>query len=133
MIIFLYGADSFRSKRQLGKMVSEFKIKRDPQGLNIIFLDCQKEDTGTILEHISSIPFLAEKKLIILEKLLSATKKEDLQKTILEKLKNKNIPESNNVLFWEDEGKPKTKVSKDLLEILTKEKFMLPHITSCIK
>jgi len=123
MIILLNGEDTFRSRMYLKKMIAKFKQDRDPQGLNVSVLDCTKEEPGVIIENILAMPFLAEKKMIVLENLISATKKQELQENILNKVKDNKIPETNIIIFWEDTGKPKTNVSKELLEILNKEKF----------
>lgn len=123
MLIFLYGPDTFRSREQLKKMVSKFKADRDPQGFNVAILDCAHEEFGKILEQILAVPFLAEKRMVVLENLLTATGKGDLQEEILKRLENKSLPESNVYLFWEGEGKPKTNAAKKLLEILSKEKY----------
>ena len=131
MIIFLYGADTFRSRQQLKKMIAKFKADRDPQGFNVAVLDCTTEDTGQILEQALSTPFLAEKRLIVLENLLSATKKADLHEEILKRLEGKTLPDANVYIFWEgsttadkkNTNKPKTNASKKLLEILVKEKY----------
>lgn len=126
MIIFLYGEDTFRSRRQLKKMIDKFKVERDPQGLNTITLDCNQENPSLILEQILATPFLAEKRMVVLENLLSATKKSDLQEQILGYLEAKKLSEENIYIFWEGEGKPKTNISKDLFSRLTQEKYVQP-------
>ncbi|KKQ27495.1 MAG: polymerase III, delta subunit protein [Candidatus Magasanikbacteria bacterium GW2011_GWC2_37_14] len=123
MLIFLYGADSYRSQEHLKKLVEKFKKERDPQSLNVHILDCEKIEDKAILEELGNAPFLAEKKLIILKKLLTTAKKGDLQTTLLEKIKNKKISDDNIVIFWEEDLKPKTNVAKELYSLLTKEKF----------
>lgn len=123
MIIFLYGPDTFRSQRQLKKMVDKFKQERDPQGFNISILNCAQEKNNQILEQILATPFLAEKRMVILENLLSATKKTDLQEKILEYLEAKSLPKENIYIFWESDCKPKTNVSKNLLSRLLQEKY----------
>jgi len=112
-------------------MIDKFKIDRDPQGLNVTVLDCEKEEPGLIMEQILSMPFLAEKRMVVLENLLSATKKGDLQEQILKRVEEKNLPEDNVYVFWEGahstdaQGKlkPKTKVAKEFYERLEKEKY----------
>jgi DNA polymerase-3 subunit delta len=89
----------------------------------VAVLDCAREDAGKIMEQLLASPFLAEKRMVVLENVLSATGKKDLQEEILSRIKEKRIPESNVVLFWEGEGKTKTDVSKKLHEVLSKEKF----------
>ena len=123
MIIFLYGPDTFRSRRQLKKMTEKFKADRDPEGLNVAVLDVDKTDFGMVMEQILSMPFLAEKRMVVLENILSATKKGDLQEEILKRIEEKTSPEENVYVFWEGTGKPKTKVGKELLSRLLKEKY----------
>ncbi len=123
MIIFLYGPDTFRSRRQLKKMINKFKQERDPQGFNISILNCAQEKNNQILEQILATPFLAEKRMLILENLLSATKKTDLQEKILEYLEAKSLPKENIYIFWESDCKPKTNVSKNLFSRLLQEKY----------
>lgn len=123
MIIFLHGPDTFRSRRQLKKMVDKFKIDRDPEGLNTAVLNCTDTADGQIMEQILAVPFLAEKRLVALENLLTATGKGDLQEQILKRIEEKNLPEENVYIFWEADTKPKTKVGKELLARLLKEKY----------
>ncbi len=66
MLIFLSGPDTFRSRKQLKKMIEKFKTDRDPQGFNVVVLDCRVSEPSYILEQILTPPFLAEKKLVIL-------------------------------------------------------------------
>ncbi len=122
MLIFLCGADTFRSRQHLKKMIAEFKAKRDPQGLNVAVLDCSREEMPAILEQITASPFLAEKKMIVLENLLSSKHKE-LQSEILSRIKEKKLPESNILVFWEEIDEFKSKEAQTLSEILKKEKY----------
>src|SRR3989339_2093468 len=117
MIIFLYGEDTFRSRQQLKKMAAKFKTERDPQGLNAITLDCEKENAGKIREQISQIPFLAEKRLIILENLLTG-KQTELQEELAEKIKNKKLPESSILIIWEKTSNFKNKTAQALFSVL---------------
>jgi DNA polymerase-3 subunit delta len=131
MLIFLHGVDTFRSRQQLKKMMTKFKADRDPQGLNVAVLDCAKEDAGKILEQILAVPFLAEKRMVVLENLLTATGKGDLQEQILKRIEDKKLDENNVYIFWEADAKPKTNAGKKLWEILGKEKYAqeFPELT----
>lgn len=128
MLIFLHGPDTFRSRQQLKKVIEKFKADRDPQGYNVSVLDCTKEEGGKIMEQILSAPFLAEKRMVVLENFLSATGKGDIQEDMLKRITNKTMPESTVLVFYESpsagaQGKPKTNVAKKLFELLSKEKF----------
>jgi DNA polymerase-3 subunit delta len=122
MIIFLYGADTFRSRRQLQKMIAKFVAERDPQKLNVAVLDCEKEAEAKIREQLYLTPFLAEKRLVVLENLL-VSKLEDLQKEILEKIKKDSPTESTNLIVWEVGNEFKGKTAQNLASELKKQKF----------
>ena len=58
MIIYIYGADTFRSRQYLKEQVDKFKTTRDPQGYNVVFLDATKTDASRILSEVVSVPFM---------------------------------------------------------------------------
>lgn len=121
MIIFLYGKDTYRSKQQLTKMVEKFRAERDPQGLNLVKLDVEKTKEN-IMQQVLASPFLAEKRMVVLENLL-ASKAKAVQEEILKRIEEKTLPADIILIIWEAIDKPKTKLGKELLARLTKEKF----------
>ena len=121
MLIYLHGSDTFRSRQQLKAMVEKFKIDRDPQGFNVIVLDIEKTKEN-VLQQILAVPFLAERRMVVLENLL-VSKEKDLQEEILARIIENRFPESNVIIFWEGTDKFKTKLGKELHDILSKEKF----------
>ncbi len=122
MVIYIYGEDTFRSRQYLNEQVEKFKQARDPQGYNVVFLDAQKSEPGKILTEIFSMPFLAEKRMIVVENILSISDK-DFLSDICEKISDKKIPESNIIIFWQGEKLGKVKEVKELDAILKKEKY----------
>ncbi|MFH0857680.1 MAG: DNA polymerase III subunit delta [Candidatus Magasanikbacteria bacterium] len=122
MIIFLFGKDTYRSRQQMKKMISKFRVERDPSGMNVSILNCEVEEPGTLLEHILAVPFLAERRMVVLESFLSS-KHKNLQENIIERIQEKKLPEDNVYIFWEDTDTFRNKTNKDLFEILKKEKF----------
>ena len=123
MIIFLYGSDTFRSREQMRRMVSKFKSDRDPEGLNVIHLDSEKNDSGIVMGQLLSVPFLAERRMIVLENLL-ISKQKDLRSSILKRIEENNFPETNIIIFWEGVDKFKTKDAKEFFLRLQKEKYV---------
>jgi DNA polymerase-3 subunit delta len=119
MLIMLHGSDSWRSRKQLKKMIEEFKAKRDPSGLNLNIFDASKAEGSEMLEAMVASPFLAEKRLTVLER-LSESKKKDLWDNLLELIKNKKLPDTSVIIFWESEIKLN---SHPLFETLAKQKF----------
>lgn len=122
MVIYIYGEDTFRSRQYLKEQVERFKQTRDPQGYNVSFFDAQKIEPGKIVSEVLAAPFLAEKRLIVVENILSISDKDFLQQ-LIDRIKDKKIPESNIVIFWQGEKLGKVKEVKDLQAVLLKEKF----------
>ncbi|MBI4992993.1 MAG: DNA polymerase III subunit delta [Candidatus Magasanikbacteria bacterium] len=122
MILFLYGADTFRSRQQLKKMIAKFRQDRDPQGLNTVSLDCQKEEAGKIWEQVLATPFLAEKRMVVLENLL-LSKDKNLLVEMKEKIESKKLSDATVLVFWEGVDKVRGKEAENLFKCLAKEKF----------
>jgi len=122
MIIFIYGKDTYRSKQYLHKMMEKFRVERDPQGMNIVRVDCETTKEN-IMQQVLIGPFLAEKRMVVLEGLLS-TKLAVVQEALLSRIEEKTIPQDIILIFSESIDKPKTKVAKALFDRLTKEQFV---------
>jgi len=122
MIIYIHGKDTFRSKQYLKQTIEQFKEKRDPQGYNVIILDGKNDEVGKILSEIKSSPFLAEKRMVVINDVLSG-KDKDLLWQLIEMIKKDGIPDSNIVVFWQGEALGKVKEIKELEKLLKKEKY----------
>ncbi len=122
MIIYIYGEDTFRSRRYLKESVARFKKERDPQGYNVVFLDGKKDSPGKIFTELSSAPFLAERRMIVMEDVLLSSDKDFLGQ-LNSWIKDKKIPESNVAVFWQGEKISKVKEAEELARRLTKEKY----------
>src|SRR3989338_712432 len=72
--------------------------------------------------QILTAPFLAERRLAILENLL-VSKHHDLMVEIGKKIKDNDLPDSTVLVFWEGVGTFKTKAANDLFAILNKQKY----------
>lgn len=121
MLILLYGKNTFDSLSRLNELIVKFKKDRDPQGLNTAVLDCEK-NAKDALGQIFSMPFLSEKRMVVLKNFL-LSKDTIAQENLLEQIKNKRIPETNIIIFWEGTDSYKTKNAKKLLEVLSQEKY----------
>ncbi len=122
MLIYIYGEDTFRSRNYLKQQVDRFKKERDPQGLNAIFLDGQKVDTSQLWNEVMAMPFLAEKRMVIIKNILSS-KDTDLIESVVEGIKNQKVPEKNIIVFYQDESVGKSKLVQELQKLLAKEKW----------
>jgi len=102
MIIWVYGDDTFRSRQQLKTLVRGFKEKFDPNGLNLISFK-EKLTRDEVFQAAATAPFMAPKKMIIVENLTAAVRAKEW-----EDLKPlwKRVSEETILVLWE-EGAPK--------------------------
>lgn len=77
MILFLYGADTYRSKRKLDDIRAKFLRDLDPSGLNLQQLDGERAELDEIRAGISAAPFLANKRLVIVKDAIASAKKKE--------------------------------------------------------
>lgn len=128
MILFLYGEDTFRCRRYLDQSVEKFKRERDPGGYNVIRLDGKKTEPSRIFAEMASAPFLAAKRMVVVENVLGSSDKVFLSE-LQEKIKSNRVPESNVVILVQSEPVGKTKEAKALFEVLKKEQFVQEFTT----
>src|SRR3989344_6049926 len=84
MIIFLYGADSFRSKQKLEEIIAHYK-SAGKSGLNLMHIDASRAEFADFYDTFKITSMFAEKKLIILKEVFSNKK---FQEDFLPELKN---------------------------------------------
>ncbi|MEK7619798.1 MAG: DNA polymerase III subunit delta [Patescibacteria group bacterium] len=79
MLIFVYGEDGFQAREKVRQLVEAFREKFDPTGLNVAqFQGDKKVDIGEVLGAVHASPFLGQKRLVVIEGLLEATKKGEM-------------------------------------------------------
>lgn len=133
MIIFLYGLDTFRSRQKLKELKEKFIKEVDKAGLNLTTLNGATLETPEFEKAVSTSPFLAKKRLVVIEDLISKNLGQKIQKEILNIL-DKNKLSDTIIIFWEsgiqDAGskkkKSKTSIRRSnlLFERLKKEKYV---------
>jgi len=119
MIINIFGSDTYRSRQYLNKNITRFKEKRDPQGYNVAILDYLDKN---IISTIKSSPFLAEKRLIVINNILSSKDKR-LILDIIDIIKNDQMLDGNIIIFYQDTVQSKIKEVKDLEKILKQQEY----------
>jgi len=96
MLILVYGDDSFRVQEKVKELQAAFQKKFDPTGLNFATFQADAKP-GEILQAVGSLPFMSQKRMVVIRDLISTTKKDgegtwsSLAKT----------PESSIVVLWE--------------------------------
>lgn len=111
MIYFVYGNDTYRLKKTVDAMRAKYE---DSSGMNSCVFDGDY-DIEKIRSNVMSLPFLSEKRLVIIKNILGAKGVDG--KKMIEILDNK--PDSTVMLFIE-EGEPDKRTA--LYKRLTKEK-----------
>ncbi len=123
MLIFITGEDTFRSREFLREQVEKFKKTRDPQSLNIAFVDAQKIETEVLFAQLFAPPFLGQKRLVVVENMLASGHSEMLVR-FRETLQAKRFPESSVIIVWHDGGKSKLKEVNETLKLLEAEPYV---------
>lgn len=141
MIIFIYGEDTFRSRKKLAELKEHFRNKFDPSGESLTAIDGETASLEKIGQAVGHSSLFSSKRMIIVESVLANKSGEIFENLVLylkefEKKKNKD---DNIIIFWEEgigekEG-PKKKTAapkksrnkKDiLLDFLLSQKFIYP-------
>ena len=119
MILFLYGEDAYRSQRKLEEIRAKFARDIDPTGLNASAVDGTKLNLDELHRAVSSPPFLAKKRLVVLKNALNSAKKKESEAlaAIL-----KGIPDDTILVVHERAGS-KELAGSPAFEQLKKEKF----------
>jgi DNA polymerase-3 subunit delta len=102
MIIFLYGADTFRSRQKLNEIIEHYK-KVHKNGLNLRFWDLEEKNLRDLKDETQTISMFDEKKLSVLRN-ASANKK--FQEEFLEN--QRYFLNSKDIFLFLEEKKPES-------------------------
>jgi DNA polymerase-3 subunit delta len=122
MIIFLYGADAFRSGQKVAEIKNKF-LKSDSSSSGLSVFDFEENtDIQRIFNALETANLLAPKRLVIIKNLLASALAEN-QKIFLDFLKNaqeKITADSDLVIiFWEGDNPKKTNALYKFFEKLS--------------
>ncbi|MEK7212033.1 MAG: DNA polymerase III subunit delta [Patescibacteria group bacterium] len=81
MILFLYGDDSYRLRKKLKEITDKFTRDHDKSGLNLTRFDGAKLDPAAFQQSIGAAPFMAKRRMVVLENFLSGNKKKNSVET----------------------------------------------------
>lgn len=113
MLLFLYGQDTYRSRRKLDEIISSYK-KVHQSGLNLEFFDGRTLDFKDFESQINTISMFSEKKLFILKNVF---KNNDFKTEFL-KRKKAFVRSDDIIIFYEEDKIP---ANSALLKFLKKE------------
>jgi len=127
MIIFLYGADTFRSHRLLQEMKNKFIKDVDHESNSLNVLDGQTTTLKEIGEKINTGSLFVKKRLVVIENIFK-NKKTKIFPELAEYLKKFSTSEDSVIIFIDEElnskDKPLKVDAKKLFTFLNKQKFV---------
>lgn len=127
MIIFLYGADTFRSHRLLQEMKNKYIKDTDPAADSLGFVDGRNATLKEIDEKINTGSLFVKKRLVIIDDIFK-NKKTKIFTELTDYLKKFSDDENNIIIFIDEElntkDKPLKADAKKLFSFLNKQKFV---------
>ncbi len=121
MIIFLYGPDSYRSKKKLQEIISHYKDSHK-SGLNLMHVDAGKVEFNDLYNSINTASMFAETKLVIIKNLFFA---KSFQEEFLEEIKDMQSGKDVIVVYEEGEVDQRLKIFKTLTKECKSQEFAL--------
>lgn len=110
MIIFLHGADSFRSRRFLREIKEKFQREVDADAQSISFIDGASASLSAISEKLNTGSLFVKKRLVVIENIF-ANKKEEIYAELHKYLK-KFAAGEDVIVFREEEEEGRKKTTK---------------------
>jgi len=126
MFFLIYGNDHFRCREQLTELKKQFQQKRDQAGLNIVELDGANINFDIFKQEIMTVPFLGEKKLLVIKN-LTKNKDKKISGEILSWLKKHDANPDHAIIFCEW-LESKKQLTDELFTYLKNKKFPYQHI-----
>lgn len=126
MIIFLYGPDTFRSRRKLDELKEKFIREIDASSRSLSLVDGQAATLKELAEKIGSGSLFAKKRMIVIERLFQ-NKKDSVYKELAEYLKktnNRKKDQDNILIFWDEEMVSPKAEAKKLFSFLLKQDYV---------
>jgi DNA polymerase-3 subunit delta len=120
MIIFLYGQDTYRLKQKFKEIIEHYR-KTHKSGLNLRYFDGAKLDFQDFRDEFRSISMLGEKKLMVLQNIIS---NKDFQNKFSEEIK-KFAQSANIILFCQEGEVPANAFFKALKKHGKQQEFQL--------
>lgn len=123
MLFYIYGTDTHLCREKLKELETGFVAKKDKGGLNVVHIFADALDFDRFTQEALTVPFLSEKKLIIVSGLMSESSagRKKLRDQVAEFVKTREASIENNLLFFDVFEDAKKIPQKDALFNFLKE------------
>lgn len=116
MILFLYGQDTYRSREELRRVISDYK-KANKDWLDFVKIDANNNEIDffeQVRRSADTLSMFNQGRLIIIENIFSSNK--EFQENILEFFKKRNIEKDKDttIIFWDEKPDKKSALFKYL-------------------
>lgn len=124
MIIFLYGEDTFRSRKKLNELKGKFVKDVDSGDSSLSVLDGERVEFEKINNALGASSLFSKKRMLVIEKLF-ANKSKTVIDSSYEYVKIKKLSEVDDIIliFWEDRAS-QPKLGSKLWRMLKSEKYV---------
>lgn len=124
MIIFLYGEDTFRSRRKLKEIKDKFRREVDPAGSSITLIDGEAASLENINEVVAAPSLFTKRRMVVVEDVLKNKSKEFHYglEAYLKKQEKKDGKADTIMLFWDETEEAKAK-KQPLGKYLSKQQY----------
>lgn len=130
MIIFIYGEDTFQSRRKLKELKNRFTAKFDQSGAGLAVIDGAAAALEKINEAAGPVSLFSDKRLVVIENIF-LNKKEAIFKELTRYLKEKKLDKilendgGNIIIFWDELGAAEKlpAAKNELFKFLNGQKF----------
>jgi DNA polymerase-3 subunit delta len=127
MIIFLYGADDFRSRKKLFELKEKFRNEVDPGGTSIKHLDGESIDLAGFKSAVASASLFVKRRFIVIENIFLNKQKEQLLeiKNFLDKeATSQEEKNDDNIIVFIDNNEGEKQKKNQLWQFLLKQKYV---------
>lgn len=114
MVLYLHGTDTKRSREHLDKLIEKFYRERDPQKLNVKRFVLGADEELDIRSELLTAPFLAEKRMVVVERMLEKGDA-DLLAWFGARFLDAEPPVDTIIVVWEVEPVKKAKGPSEVL------------------
>lgn len=125
MIIFLYGDDTYRSRRKLNELKTKYFQEIDKDKNSLVDIDGESMTIGELNEAVSASSLFVRKRMVIVERLLKNKDRKTIKEAgvFLKSLSDKDTDSDEAIIvFWEDSFGSKPPANS-LFRLLARQKY----------